>query len=81
MLSNVGTPELGVHVNDYEAKRVFISGGSKGLGRAVALQLAAAGAQVCIAARGTEALQETLAEMQRHSPRRDAKLIARSLEA
>lgn len=80
MLSNVGTPELGVHVNDYEAKRVFISGGSQGLGRAVALQLAAAGAQVCIAARGTEALKETLAEMRQLSPRRDAKLIARSLD-
>ena len=44
-------------------KRVFITGGSSGIGRAIAGQLAAQGAHVCIAARGQAALDETLAEL------------------
>ena len=45
----------------YNGKRVFLSGGSKGIGREIAMQLARAGAVVAVAARGQEALDETLA--------------------
>ncbi|MEZ4317652.1 MAG: SDR family NAD(P)-dependent oxidoreductase [Myxococcota bacterium] len=44
-------------------KRVFLSGGSKGIGREAALQLAKLGARVAIAARGQGALDATLAEL------------------
>lgn len=64
---------------DFAGTRVFISGGSQGLGRATALQLAAAGAHVCIAARGAEALQQTLADMQAVA-RGDTRLVARTLD-
>lgn len=42
-------------------KTALVSGGSKGLGRAIAEELAAEGAQVVIAARGQDALDETVA--------------------
>lgn len=42
-------------------KTALVSGGSKGLGRAVAEELAAEGAQVVAVARGKEALDETVA--------------------
>jgi 3-oxoacyl-[acyl-carrier protein] reductase len=42
-------------------KVALVSGGSKGLGRAVAEELAAEGAQVVVAARGKEALDGTVA--------------------
>lgn len=64
----------------YAGKRVFISGGSSGIGRAVALQLAAVGAEVCIAARGREALEQTVAEMRRLAPDPGAKLLWRNLD-
>ena len=47
----------------YQGKKVFITGGSKGIGRAAALQLARSGAAVVVAARGAEALDETVAAM------------------
>ncbi|MCB9521126.1 MAG: SDR family NAD(P)-dependent oxidoreductase [Myxococcales bacterium] len=47
----------------YENKRVFITGGSAGIGRAAAIQLARAGASVIVAARGQAALDETVAAM------------------
>lgn len=47
----------------YAGKRVFISGGSEGIGRATAVQLAAAGAHVCVAARRQGPLDETVAAM------------------
>jgi 3-oxoacyl-[acyl-carrier protein] reductase len=42
-----------------------VSGGSKGMGRAAALCLAAEGARVAVLARGRAALDETVAELQR----------------
>ena len=48
---------------DVEGKRVVIAGGSKGIGRAVALGFAAGGAAVSICARGVEALAQTRAEL------------------
>lgn len=41
-------------------KSVILSGGSKGIGRAIALELAREGAKVAIAARGRDALDETV---------------------
>lgn len=46
-----------------EDKRVVIAGGSKGIGRSIALGFAAQGAAVSICARGAEALAQTRAEL------------------
>jgi 3-dehydrosphinganine reductase len=48
----------------YSGKKVFITGGSSGIGKAAALKLAAAGADVWIAARGEGRLKEALVEME-----------------
>jgi len=40
-------------------KRALVVGGNKGLGQAMALALASAGADICVAARGPEGLAET----------------------
>jgi 3-oxoacyl-[acyl-carrier protein] reductase len=50
----------------FKSRRVVVCGGSKGIGRAIALGFAAAGANVSICARGAEALQATEAEIRRH---------------
>jgi 2-deoxy-D-gluconate 3-dehydrogenase len=42
-----------------DGKAALVVGGSKGLGQAIALSLAASGANVCIAARGQESLEKT----------------------
>lgn len=64
----------------YQGKRVFISGGSQGLGRAIALQLACDGAHVCVAARGLEALEQTMTEMKQAAGGRNTVLIARHVD-
>ncbi|WP_190275167.1 SDR family NAD(P)-dependent oxidoreductase [Collimonas fungivorans] len=66
--------------NSYAGKRVFVSGGSQGLGRAIALQLARDGAHVCVAARGLDALAQTVAEMRQAATGRDTVLIARNVD-
>jgi 3-oxoacyl-[acyl-carrier protein] reductase len=48
---------------DFSGKRVVVCGGSKGIGRSVALGFARAGAAVSICARGAEALAATKAEL------------------
>lgn len=48
-----------------EGKQALVVGGNKGLGQSMALALAAAGANVCIAGRGPEGLQETAAAISR----------------
>ncbi len=50
---------------DFSGKRVIVCGGSRGIGRAIALGFAQAGAGVAICARGAEALQATAAEASR----------------
>lgn len=65
----------------WEGQRVVISGGSSGIGQALALQLAAQGADVAIAARGREALDHTLELMRQRSPRPGARLLTRSVDA
>lgn len=47
----------------FRGKRVFITGGSSGIGKALAEQLVRAGAHVLIAARGEEKLQKVAAEL------------------
>jgi 2-deoxy-D-gluconate 3-dehydrogenase len=44
---------------DLQGKAAVVVGGNKGLGQAMALALASAGADVCIAARGPEGLEDT----------------------
>lgn len=44
-----------------DGRAALVVGGTKGLGQAMALALAAAGADVCVASRGPEGLQETAA--------------------
>jgi len=50
---------------DFSNRRVVIAGGSRGIGRSIALGFAAAGAKVSICARGEGALRETGEEMGR----------------
>ncbi len=47
----------------YDGKRVLVVGGSRGIGRALALLLAGRGARVCVAARGTDDLEKVVAEL------------------
>ena len=51
---------------DLAGKRAIVAGGSRGIGRAIALALAGAGADVSICARGEERLAATREEIARH---------------
>jgi 3-oxoacyl-[acyl-carrier protein] reductase len=48
---------------DVKGRRVVVAGGSRGIGRSIALGFAAAGAHVSICARGAQALEATRAEI------------------
>jgi 3-oxoacyl-[acyl-carrier protein] reductase len=48
---------------DFKGKRVVVAGGSRGIGRSIALAFAAAGAGVSICARDPKALEATRAEI------------------
>ena len=48
---------------DFTGKRVLVAGGSRGIGRSIALGFAQAGAAVFICARGAEGLERTRAEI------------------
>jgi NAD(P)-dependent dehydrogenase (short-subunit alcohol dehydrogenase family) len=56
-------------------KRALVVGGNRGLGQAMALALASAGADVCVAGRGPEGLSETAAAI-RELGRRGASFVA-----
>lgn len=51
---------------DLMGKRAVVAGGSRGIGRAIALAFAEAGARVSICARGAEALTKTREDISRH---------------
>src|SRR5260221_10977903 len=48
---------------DFQGKRAVVCGGSRGIGRSIALGFAQAGAAVSICARGADALESTRADM------------------
>ncbi len=48
---------------DFSGKRVVVCGGSRGIGRAIALAFARCGASVSVCARGRDALDSVLAEL------------------
>lgn len=50
-------------MTDFTGKRVLVAGGSRGIGRAIALGFARAGATVSICARGAEGVEATRAEL------------------
>jgi 3-oxoacyl-[acyl-carrier protein] reductase len=54
---------------DFNGRRVVIAGGSRGIGRAIALGFAAAGADVSICARGAAALAATHDDIAAHGHR------------
>ncbi len=55
--------------HDFKDRCVVVTGGSRGIGRAIALGFAAAGAHVSICARGAPALETTRAEISRFGGR------------
>jgi NAD(P)-dependent dehydrogenase (short-subunit alcohol dehydrogenase family) len=57
-------------------KRALVTGGSKGIGKAIALQLAREGCDVAIAARNPDELEAAAEEIVRHSKRKVVGLVA-----
>jgi len=51
---------------DLDGRNVIVAGGSRGIGRSIALGFAAAGANVSICARGAESLAQTERELRSH---------------
>ena len=54
---------------DFSGKRIVVAGGSRGIGRSIALGFAAAGADVSICARSAAALETTRADLSRFGRR------------
>jgi 3-oxoacyl-[acyl-carrier protein] reductase len=50
----------------FKGKKVLVAGGSRGIGRSIALAFAASGADVAICARSAESLKATEAELKKH---------------
>jgi NAD(P)-dependent dehydrogenase (short-subunit alcohol dehydrogenase family) len=59
-----------------KGKRAIVTGGSRGIGKAIALQLAEEGVDVVIAARGREQLEATAAEIAKATGRRIVPIVA-----
>lgn len=51
---------------DFTGKKAIVCGGSRGIGRAIAMGFAAAGGDVSICARDQKTLDQTMAELARH---------------
>ena len=51
---------------DFKGRRVVVTGASRGIGRSIALEFAAAGAAVSICARGADKIEATHQEISRH---------------
>lgn len=64
----------------FTGKKVLVTGGSAGIGRAIALQLASAGADVSIWARRQEPLDDTIEAMRAVAQSPDQKFIAQSVD-
>jgi 3-dehydrosphinganine reductase len=60
----------------FRDRRALVTGGSSGIGRAIALALARAGAHVAIVARREEPLREALAELRAAAPRAEQRFTA-----
>jgi 3-oxoacyl-[acyl-carrier protein] reductase len=61
---------------DLEGKVTIVTGGSRGIGRAIALALAAEGARVVTCARGQDGLEAVLAELRAAGPGPHAGVVA-----
>ena len=59
---------------DFKHKRVVVAGGSHGIGRAIAIGFAAAGADVSVCARGSEALERTRDVLAQHGGKAHARV-------
>jgi len=59
-----------------KGKRAIVTGGSRGIGKAIARQLAEEGVDIAIAARGREQLEATAAEIARATSRRILPIVA-----
>ena len=57
-------------------KRAIVTGGSRGIGKAIARQLAEEGVEVVIAARSREQLKATAAEISKATGRRIVPIVA-----
>src|ERR1051326_9288670 len=61
--SRSGAPDMKIELS---GKRAVVTGGSRGIGRAIALACAEAGAAVSVCARGAEALDAVRGEIAAH---------------
>ncbi len=68
----------GGHIMDLQlkGKRAIVTGGSRGIGKAIARQLAEEGVDVAIAARGKVALEASAAEIEKATGRRIVPIVA-----
>ena len=61
---------------ELKGKAAIVTGGSRGIGKAVARELGLEGVDVAIVARGKEALDETAAELAAETGRRIVPIVA-----
>lgn len=64
----------------YKGKKVFITGGSSGIGKAAALLLASWGAHICIGSRDSRKLAKALEEIRAQAKSSDQKILSVSID-